>query len=144
MIDVTKCLGCRKGIDIWTDQEGTIKHLDFFATAEAGATYKCETPDIENYIERNENGMLISKEEYKSFFEKQSFWWEDIIELAYAVLQDPSDVKDFFNSGEEGDRMHNLINETIEWTLVNMAEEAGIVVDEDSYPDLIKFRKYKK
>ena len=142
MIDVTKCLGCRKGIDIWTDQDGTIEHFDFFATAEAASVYKCETPDIENFIERNKNGMLISKPEYKQFFEKQSFWWDDILNLAYEVFKDDSSaVKDFFNSGTVDERMHNLPNETIEWTLINMAEEAGIVVDEEEYPDLIKFRK---
>jgi hypothetical protein len=140
MIDVTKCLGCRKGIDVWTKREGKLKHFDFFASADAGAIYDCETPGIEEHLIENENGMLRPKDEFKSFFEKQSWWWEDILELAYAIFQDPSDVKDFFNSGPEDERMHNLPNETIEWTLINLAEEAGIVVDDEMYPDLIRFK----
>jgi len=142
MIDVTKCLGCRKGVDIWQEKDGVIKHVDLFATPEAGAVYECETPNIRDFIELNKNGMLISKPEYKQFFEKQSFWWDDILNLAYEVFKDDSSaVKDFFNSGTVDEKMHNLPNETIEWTLINMAEEAGIVVDEDGYPDLIKFKK---
>jgi hypothetical protein len=142
MIDITKCLGCRKGIDIWTDQDGTIEHFDFFATADSASVYKCETPDIENFIEKNKNGMLIAKPEYKKFFEKQSFWWEDILDLAYQVFNDdPTAVKDFFNSGTVDERVHSLSNETIELTLLNMAEAAGLEINEEDYPDLIKFRK---
>jgi len=142
MIDITKCLGCRQGIDIWTDLDGTIEHFNFFATADSASVYKCRTPDIENFIERNKNGMLIAKPEYKKFFEKQSFWWEDILDLAYQVFNDdPTAVKDFFNSGTVDKRVHNLPNETIELTLLNMAEAVGIPINEEDYPDLIKFRK---
>lgn len=141
MIDVTKCLGCRKGIDIWQEKDGVIKHMDLFATAEAGAIYECETPNIRDFIELNKNGMLISKEEFKQFFEKQSFWWEDIINLAYVVFEnDPEAVKNFFNRGSKKERMHNLSNETIEWTLLNIAEEKEVVVDKDEYPDLLKWK----
>lgn len=140
MIDVTKCLGCRKGIDVWTKQEGKLKHLDFFASADAGATYDCETPGIEDFLITHENGMMRPEKEYESFFANQSFWWEDIINLSYAVMQDSETVRSFFNSGPEDNRMHNQSNETIEWTLLNMAEEAGIVVDQDGYPDLLKFK----
>ena len=140
MIDVTKCLGCRKGIDIWTKREEKLKHMDLFASAEAGAIYDCETPGIEEHLIENENGMLRPKAEYQSFFSNQSFWWEDILNLAYGVMEDPERVRSFFNSGPEDSRMHNQSNETIEWTLLNMADEAGIVVDEDNYPDLIRFK----
>ena len=140
MIDVTKCLGCRKGIDVWTKQEDKIKHFDFFASAEAGAIYDCETPGIEEHLIENENGMLRPKEEYDSFFKNQSFWWEDILDLAYEVFKSPTVVQEFFNSGKEGELIHTLPNERIEKTLVNMANVAGVVVDEDTYPDLIRFK----
>ena len=141
MIDVTKCLGCRKGIYIWDKQEGKIKHVDLFASTEAGAIYECTTPGIEEYLFVNENGMLRPKKEYESFFANQSFWWEDILNLAYGVMGDSEKVRSFFNSGPEDNRMHNQSNETIEWTLLNMAEEVGIVVDYPDYPDLLKFKK---
>jgi len=106
MIDVTKCLGCRKGIDIWQEKDGVIKHMDLFASADAAAIYDCETPGIEEHLIENENGMLRPKPEFKSFFEKQRWWWEDILDLAYAVFQDASDVKDFFNSGPEDEKIY--------------------------------------
>jgi hypothetical protein len=140
MIDVTKCLGCRKGIDVWTKQEDKLKHFDFFASADAGAIYDCETLEIEQYLEENENGMLRPKKEYDSFFANQSFWWEDILTLAYDVFQSPEEVKDFFNGGDSDNRMHNRSNEDIEDTLVNLADLNDIVVDEETYPDLKRFK----
>lgn len=55
-------------------------------------------------------------------------------------MKDPETVRSFFNSGPEDNRIHNQSNETIEWTLLNMAEEAEIVVDYPDYPDLLKFK----
>jgi phage pi2 protein 07 len=131
-------LGCRKGVDLWQEKDGVIKHVDLFATAEAGAVYECRTPNIRDFIELNQNGILISKPEYKQFFEKQSFWWEDILNLAHEVFKGDSSA---VNGGTVDERVHHLPNETIESTLINMAEEAGVPVDKEEYPDLIKFRK---
>ena len=143
MIDVTKCLGCRKGIDVWTKRDDKIKHMDLFASADAGSMYDCETPGIEEHLIENENGMLRPKPEFKSFFEKQSWWWDDILDLAYEVFQSSSVVQEFFNSGKEGELIHTLPNERIENALVNMANVAGVVVNEDTYPDLIQFKTKK-
>lgn len=140
MIDVTKCLGCRKGIDVWTKQDDKLKHFDFFASADAGAIYDCKTLEIEQYLEENENGMLRPKKEYDSFFKNQSFWWEDILTLAYDIFQSPEEVKDFFNRGDSDNRMHNRSNEDIEDTLVNLADLNDILVDEETYPDLKRFK----
>lgn len=40
MIDVTKCMGCRRGVNLFTEKDGEYIHVDLFATYEAGAIFK--------------------------------------------------------------------------------------------------------
>ena len=142
-IDVTKCLGCRKGISLFTEKDGEYAHVDLFATPEAGACYKCENSEtIGKYLMKNgDRGTLLPNEIAKDFFTKQEMWWEDIISLAYDNLKEQKMVSEFFNSGEKGNRTWNLANVDIENKLLAIASENGIDINEEAYPDLIKWSK---
>jgi hypothetical protein len=48
--NIDKCIGCKKGIDLWTKNDNKIYHLDLFATPEAGSSYQCTTLNILDYI----------------------------------------------------------------------------------------------
>ena len=75
-INVAKCLGCRKGIGLFTEQNGEFTHVDFFATPEAGAIYKCENSEtIGKFLMKNDDrGTLLPNEQSKAFFTKQEMW----------------------------------------------------------------------
>jgi len=108
MIDITKCIGCRKGINLFVkEKDGSYTHIDLFATPEAGESFKCHTPNIGNYIESNEDrGTYLPKEEFKEFFREQSFWWDDIICLARNVFgKDQKKVSAYFNGGDKDNRV---------------------------------------
>ena len=141
MIDVTKCIGCRKGVSLFTEKDGEYTHVDLFATPEAGASYKCENSETigKLLVKNGDRGTFLPNDELKKFFEKQEFWWEDIIDLAYAILKEQSKVSEFFNDGEKGDMMWNKPNLEIENALLALADIEGIKVDEEAYPDLIKW-----
>jgi len=142
MIDVTKCMGCRKGISLFTEKDGEYTHVDFFATPEAGASFKCENSETigKHLVVNGDRGTLLPNEDLKKFYEKQEFWWEDIIDLAYDTLKEQSKVSDFFNNGEKDNMMWNKSNVEIENGLLALAEIEGIKVDEEGYPDLIKWQ----
>ncbi|MGB0881440.1 MAG: hypothetical protein ACPGSO_00695 [Vicingaceae bacterium] len=142
MIDVTKCMGCRKGVSLFTEKDGEYTHVDLFATPEAGASYKCENSEnIGGLLVKNgDKGTLLPNEELKQFFERQEFWWEDIIDLAYDTLKEQNKVSEFFNTGEKGNMMWNKPNLEIENGLLALAEKEGIKVDKEAYPDLIKWQ----
>lgn len=140
-IDVTKCLGCRKGIGAFTEKDGEYFHFDLFATPEAGAIYKCENSEtIGKYLIKNgDKGIMLPNEIAKEFFNKQEMWWEDIISLAHDTLKEQKMVSDFFNQGEKDSKTWNLPNVDIENKLLSIAYENGIDVNEEIYPDLIKW-----
>lgn len=142
-INVAKCIGCRKGISLFTEKDGEYIHVDFFATREAGASYKCENSEtIGNFLMKNgDRGTLLPNEESKAFFTKQEMWWEDIISLAYDTLKEQKMVSEFFNDGEKGSRTWNLTNVEIENKLLAIASENGTEVNEEAYPDLIRWEK---
>jgi hypothetical protein len=137
-INVTKCIGCRKGISLFTEKDGEYTHVDIFATPEAGSLYKCENSEIiGSFLMKNgENGTLLPNEESKAFFTKQAMWWEDIISLAYDTLKEQTGVSKFFNDGTI-----NLTNIEIENKLVAIALLNGIELNEEVYPDLIRWNK---
>lgn len=146
MVDVTKCIGCRKGIVLFQKRKEEWSHIDLFATREAGATYRCENSDVigKYLVENNGRGTYLPNEDLKKFYDEQSFWWEDIIDLAHVIFESDEKVQEFFNQGEESYRVHNLPNKEIEDKLLYLAEDKGIKVtnsDDDGYPDLIKFKK---
>lgn len=142
MIDVTKCIGCRKGVSLFTEKDGEYIHLDLFATPEAGASFKCKNSEIigKHLVPNGDRGTLLPNEELKRFYEKQEFWWENIIDLAYATLKEQSKVSEFFNNGEKGNMIWNKPNIDIENKLLVLAEKECVKVDEEAYPDLIKWQ----
>ena len=142
-IDVTKCLGCRKGISLFIENNGEYTHVDLFTTPEEGTSLRCENSEtIGKYLMKNgDKGTLLPNEESKSFFAKQEMWWEDIISLAYDTLKEQEMVVEFFNDGEKDNRTWNLPNVEIENKLLEIASANGIEVNEDAYPDLIKWGK---
>ena len=142
MIDVTKCIGCRKGVSLFTEKDGEYTHIDLFATPEAGASFKCENSEIigKHLVPNGDRGTLLPNEDLERFFEKQEFWWEDIIDLAYATLKEQSKVSEFFNSGEKGNMVWNKQNVDIENELLALADKEGVKVDKEDYPYLIKWQ----
>ena len=50
-------------------------------------------------------------------------------------------VSEFFNDGEKDNKTWNLPNVEIEIKLLVIASEKGIEVNEEAYPDLIKWEK---
>lgn len=142
-INVAKCLGCRKGISLFTEQNGEFTHVDLFATPEAGASYKCENSEtIGKFLMKNgDRGTLLPNEQSKAFFTKQKMWWEDIISLAYDTMKEQKMVSEFFNDGGKDNKTWNLPNVEIESKLLVIASEKGIEVNEEAYPDLIKWDK---
>ena len=143
MIDVTKCIGCRKGTSLFFEKDGEYIHVDLFATPESGSACKCENSEtIGNFLMKNgDRGTFIPNEQSREFFNKQVIWWEDIIKLAYDTLKEQEMVSEFFNNGEKGDKMWNKTNLEIENALLTIASNNGIEVNEDIYPDLIKWEK---
>lgn len=143
MIDVTKCIGCRKGISAFTKEKDGYNHLDLFATPEAGAIFHCENSDvIGGFLKENDNkgGIYVPNYELKEVLDFQSFWWEDIMSLAYDTLKEQEKVSAFFNEGETGNMMWNKPNVEIETSLLAIAGKEGVKVDEESYPDLLKWK----
>lgn len=142
MIDVTKCIGCRKGVGVFTEKDGKYVHIDLFATPAAGASYKCGNSDVigKHLVQHGNLGTLLANEDLESFYEKQSFWWEDIIDLAYEVLKEQDKVSSFFNDGKKDDKMWNKPNVDIENALIALAEKEGMIVDEDRYPDFTRWQ----
>jgi hypothetical protein len=142
-INVAKCIGCRKGISLFTEKDGEYTHVDLFATPEAGASYKCENSEtIGKFLMKNgDRGTLLPNEESKVFFTKQEMWWEDIISLAYDTLKEQKMVSEFFNDGDKDSRTWNLTNVEIENKLLAIASTNGTEVNEEAYPDLIRWEK---
>jgi len=142
-INVAKCIGCRKGISLFTEKDGEYTHVDLFATPEAGAIYKCENSEtIGNFLMKNgDNGTLLPNEQSKELFTKQEMWWENIISLAYDTLKEQKIVSEFFNDGEKDARTWNLTNVEIENKLLAIASVNGMEVNEEAYPDLIRWEK---
>lgn len=73
---------------------------------------KCENSETigKLLVKNGDKGTLLPNDELKKFLERQEFWWEDIINIAYATLKEQSKVYEFFNNGENGDRMLNKPN----------------------------------
>lgn len=141
MIDVTKCLGCRKGIGMFLEENGEYNHCDLFATAEAGSIYLCKNSDeIKQFLVKTKNNTYLPNDELQGVFKRQEFWWEDIITLAYDIFDNGNSVKEFFNITENDVLMWNRSNNDIENALIKLAEEKGIEVTIDNYPDLFKFK----
>lgn len=137
------CLGCRKGISLFTEENGEYTHVDLFATREAGASYKCKNSETigEFLIKNGDKGTLLPNDQLKAILEKQEMWWEDIISLAYDTFKEQKMVSDFFNDGLKDNKTWNLPNIEIENKLLEIALKNGIEVTKDTYPHLIIWEK---
>ena len=142
-LDVTQCIGCRKGIGLFIkEKDKTFTHLDLFATPEAGASYKCTNQDeIKKHVKKNKGkGTYLADTELQEFYDKQDAWWYDFIEAASVVFEDNEELNEFFNQGEKGNKMWNQPNKVMENALLEIAEEKSIEIRKDDYPDLLKWK----
>lgn len=141
VVDITKCIGCRKGIKLFREKNGDYYHVDLFATAESGSEYKCENSDtIGKFLIKNEEtGTILPNDELSTFFINQSLWWENIIDLAEETFEDNDMVLEFFNSGEKDNKVWNKSNLDIENSLLEIVEKKGLEISEYNYPFLIKW-----
>lgn len=143
MVDVVKCLGCRKGIDTWQENDGELHHFDFFATKEAGAIYKCNNSEELKKIGLDKierNGLLTPKKDsdLDIFFKEQEFWWEDYVELLWEIFKTQEEVNKYFNEDtfDNGTILGKLSNEELEELILKEAFAHDVEVTEDNYPDL--------
>ena len=143
-IDVTQCIGCRKGIGLFIkEKDKTFTHLDLFATPEAGESYTCTNQkEIKKHLKKNGNkGTYLADEELQEFYTEQEAWWYDFIEVAIVVFEDNKELNTFFNQGEEkGNKMWNQPNKVMEDALLEIAEEMSIEIRKEDYPDLLKWK----
>lgn len=140
--DVTKCLGCRKGIDFFIKRDGKLYHLDMFATSDAGASYECYNQDVvfNHLMENGDRGTYSPDAELAEFYEKQDFWWEDISRITLTIFEEDVDkINSFLIQNKDGKAFLELPNEVIEEITLQLACDKGIIIDEDVYPDLIKW-----
>lgn len=144
IINVGRCMGCRKGIYPFTFNNGIYNHLDMFYSPEEGALMKCGNSDvIGNYlIENKESGMLMPTEDLKELYIEQENWWQDIIYLANTIFdEDHEKIGAFFNEGEKGNMVWNLSNVDIENKLLALADVKGMVITKEDYECLLKFNQ---
>jgi hypothetical protein len=95
------CVTCMKGKCTFMMHDGRLTHLDLFATAEAGAMYKCGNSEtIRKFLTENENGgIYVANDASKDYFIDRQMWWSDVIELA-SELMPTEDLQEFF-AGED-------------------------------------------
>lgn len=141
LVDVTKCSGCRNGISLFSfsEEDDQYIHVDFLATKEHGISYKCENSDeIEKYLVKNgDRGTYLPSEDYDEYFKNQEFWWEDIIDLSTNIFDDENKRIEFLKS------IIDKPNEEVENELLKKAKEEGVEVDEEEFPDLLKWNDKK-
>jgi hypothetical protein len=145
-LDVTQCIGCRKGIGLFIkDKDKKFIHLDLFATPEAGESYTCTNQkEIKKHLKKNGNkGTYLADGELAEFYEKQDAWWYDFIELASNTFEDNDELNKFFNAGEQGDKVWNQPNNIMEGVLLKVADGKNIEITKEDYPDLLKWNHEK-
>ncbi len=142
-LDVTQCIGCRKGIGLFIkEKDKTFTHLDLFATPEAGASYKCSNQkEIKKHVKLNKGkGTYLADDELQEFYDFQEAWWYDFIELASNVFEGDDELNKFFNTGVKGDKVWNQNNVVMEGVLLKIAKDKNVEVTEEDYPDLLKWK----
>lgn len=130
MIDTTKCPGCRKGERLFIQRDGEWIHVDLFATAEAGIQYKCENSDVIGplLVPNGDKGTFLPNADFSVFLMEQEMWFEDILGIAFQVIEFPAERNKLLWS--------NTLDYEIEVFLLEMAEEQGIEVTEETHPFL--------
>jgi hypothetical protein len=136
-INVTTCMGCKKGIESFVLMENQFFHLDLFATPGEGHQFKCNSENIGDILIKSDNGVFFPDTEHEVLFREQSFWWTEILTLAMDVFGSDEAILEFLNTGESGKKMWNNTNDVIEKELISIAENKGIVIDATTYPDLL-------
>lgn len=139
MIDIKKCIGCRKGISLFREIDSEFFHVDIIG----GVQYKCENSnEIKPYLILNKSKSFYLPNDYlRPKFINQELWWEDILQLAYKVFSTKEEVLNFFNEGNINERVWNKSNVEIENLLLQLAEKKKINVTKDDFPFLLKFKK---
>jgi hypothetical protein len=139
MIDITKCIGCRKGIWPLIKKDDQILHLDLFSSAESGATYEClNSNEIEEFLDPIEGrGTLKPNSELLKVYTFQELWWEDILSLCHTVFSNPKDIADFFNSKQDSKSLIYLSNIAIENKLLAEAKVKQVEITQDEYSNLL-------
>jgi hypothetical protein len=142
MIDITKCIGCRKGVWPLIKKDDQYLHLDVFASEDAGATYECLNSDKigDQLVPIEGRGTFKPNSELLEIFFFQEAWWEDIIYLCRETFSQHSETADFLNSKHEGKTLITSSNEIIEEKLLNKAKENSIDVSEETYPNLLLWK----
>lgn len=143
MIDTGKCIGCQRGIQLFMKKKnGEFIHVDLFFSSEAGANFTCANQEeVAKHLKKNRGkGTYLPDKELGEFYDKQAMWWYTIEDICWEVFKDGKDIVDFFNQGEKGNKMWNQTNEVIEKALLEIAEEKGVEIKEEDYPDLILFK----
>lgn len=140
-IDVRNCIGCRKGESLFIKTDDGFSHLDLFASYSAGATYNCPNSKvIESHLTPNgDKGTYLADDKLTAIYNAEGNWWEDIVSLANQVLNEQQKVSEFFNQEVSGVKMWNRTNVEIENSLMKIVDELGFKIDEEEYPDLIKW-----
>lgn len=135
MLDTTNCIGCRKGIRNLHLIKGEIHHIDLFMSKMSAGSYLCgNNRQIKNLVQELEPRVILG-EELDEYLKQQSYWWEDIIELAHETFLEQSLVNDFFIKNiKESD-------EVLEKLLLVEAEKKKVEIEEGYYTDLLLYKK---
>jgi hypothetical protein len=147
MLDVTKCIGCRKGIGIFTKEPHGYNHVDVFNTIESGAIFRCKNSSvIGQYLIKNENtGTYLPNKEFKEFLLNQGSWWGDILDILYEIFQSSEDdINEFFNTEIKGKKLWNLPNQRIEEKVLQLADKNNLEIRMIIYPDLYKSKRINR
>jgi hypothetical protein len=142
MIDITTCIGCRKGVWPLIYKDNKYYHVDLFSSAESGAQYECLNSDeIGEYLVKIEGkGTLKPNPELDEVYTAQEFWWEDILTLCHEVFKDPNDIADLFNSKINSKSLITSENIDIENALIKLAKDKYIEITQQKYPDLLLWK----
>lgn len=139
-LDVTKCIGCRKGTLPFTHvRKGYIHHLDLFASAEAGEMYPCANKDVvEKHLTTTSRGIYDTSPELSEVMNWQASWWDDIMTILHAMFKGKwPEATDYINNSG----VLAMSNKDMEDFIIRDAIKMGIVIDADKCPDLISMEK---
>lgn len=135
MVDVTRCIGCRKGVALFTKDENGYKHVDLFATQARGSEYRCGNSDvIGEYLNETPRGTFLPNYVLGPQLEFQDFWWQDIVTVLFSTLETVTAVNEHIKT------IIDLPNALLEQKVLTLAESKGVSINSYDYPDLLKWK----
>ncbi len=142
MIDITTCIGCRKGVWPLIYKDNKHYHVDLFSSADSGAQYECQNSDTigEYLVEIEGKGTLKPNSELDKVYTFQEFWWEDILTLCHKIFKEPGEIAKLFNTKVDSKSLIDSPNSIIETTLLDLAKDKNIEITQDEYPDLLLWK----